>query len=575
MPETDYPPGQVSRLGQRLLWEGDLPHITFVGCEGTRFHLAGPLAPVPGAQNGIVVQSITGLVAPFEHLDLAGARQDGVTWLDAVYNAGEIDCVLELSGVTASDSRDVMRAWIGANSPKDTGRLSVYSTDMGEWWCDVRQLKEHNDPMSDLRQGKQKLTWAWRNDASFWQSFDYTSAWQMSLTSASDNFLDPAGANLDTSVWTTQYLNTGGTSAAGTVGYDGKGDACWNVSGSYAREAICQYTASSGATSSTDYQVVSITLKAPVGFDVLGGVAFDVWGRMNNTGTPGTDGVRARVIGDGLFSHLVLSAFISGVEHVMYKTTMSISPQWNEQWTLICGTTKGVNNFKVQRSKTGHVFSYVDSGNVSLFGSTHRGWGFGLAAGPGNPTGLVLPQIAPPSIELWTAGDNIPITQSGFMPLVNRGSLDAWPRYLLYGPGTFTFSDGPAPSDNTITFGPLLEDQIALIETTPRLRNVIDLSPPLPGQVLTKQQTFIENLYNNATNSNLPPLLVQYESKFGIVPPQGPLYSLMTNRFTTPIPGKPENEPPDSSVQIAVSITGGNAASKIIAAVTPQRVWPL
>jgi hypothetical protein len=165
-----------------------------------------------------------------------------------------------------------------------------------------------------------------------------------------------------------------------------------------------------------------------------------------------------------------------------------------------------------------------------------------------------------------------PIT-TGFLPLTNIGDQDGWPRYLCYGPGTFAFGDGPS-SQNMITFGPLLENQIVLVTTLPRLRSVVDLSVNQPPQQnLNIFQALLDDLISFATINNVPPLLQQFESFFGILPPQGVLYSLLNGRFTTPIPPKVEGVPA-TTAHIPVSITGGNANSKVVAALTPLRRWP-
>jgi hypothetical protein len=126
-----------------------------------------------------------------------------------------------------------------------------------------------------------------------------------------------------------------------------------------------------------------------------------------------------------------------------------------------------------------------------------------------------------------------------------------------------------------VTFGPLLDGQIALITTEPRLRSVVDLSPSAPAaQPLSWIQALLESLVSFATNNNTPPLLQQFESIFGIRPPQGNLYTLLNGRFTNPLPSKVYGDPPVAE-QIAVGIQDGTPASKVVAAVTPRRTWPL
>lgn len=166
------------------------------------------------------------------------------------------------------------------------------------------------------------------------------------------------------------------------------------------------------------------------------------------------------------------------------------------------------------------------------------------------------------------------VTVTGYVSLTNIGDLPAWPRYLCYGPGTFYFGNGPGSSDY-ISVGPMVDGQIILVTSDPRLRSVIDLTPNQPSQSSQVQfQTLIDDLISFATNNNTPPLLQQFESFFGIVPPQGSLYSTMNGRFTNPVPGTPYGQTPQTQF-IPVQIVGADANSQIIAALTPMRRWPL
>lgn len=177
-----------------------------------------------------------------------------------------------------------------------------------------------------------------------------------------------------------------------------------------------------------------------------------------------------------------------------------------------------------------------------------------------------------PSIDTFAPGGGSG-GGSGFLQLGNIGDQPAWPTFLFYGPGTFGFSNGVG-STSMITLGPLLEGQVVLMTTLPRLNNLVDLSAGV-AQTLSVEQQTIESIINFITNNNVPPLLQQFESQFGIVPPQGSLWSLLTGRYDRPIPGVAQPEWATSS-EIAVSITGtgGSSASKIVGRIDPMRRWP-
>lgn len=596
-----YPPGAISTYGKNLAKENRAPHITYVGPNGTKFYLTGPLAPMPGAQNGLTMLSVMGLTPQFKHLDNQGAHQDGTSWMDTVYDSGEIDFVVEATGLTPANMRAVMRSWQGAWNPKEQGRLHVFTPENGEWWARVRQLKNFNDKItySHEKNGRQRFTWSARNDDAFWESFDSVDSFKMDLSTASDTFSGSASSTLGSNWNQTYYSVSGGVktkdAGAGTCGLDGAGNAHWTASGIGAREVVNRRI-NSNATSATDYQIVSLKINAPVAFDLFGGVFFDIWGRMDSYG----NGIRARIGGNGVFNSVTLSRFTGGTASVNATETVMWGPQpliipplWNEKWTLLCGTTNEIRNFKIQRGDGFTVVNHTESGTASLAGPSYRGWGWGVAAGPSQtftPKNLVLfNQVAPPDIQEWSAGDNNTVTQSGKVTLINRGDLEAWPRYLCYGPGTFTFGDGADNNSSSVSFGPLLEDQVVLVTTLPRLRGVVDLSSSslnqqvvdgeiiplaIPGNNLTEFQKQLKGLIDLATNNNVPPLLENFESMFGILPPQGPLYSLLEGRFTTPLAAKDNDAAPVAS-SIPVQIVDGNADSKVVAAITPRRRWPM
>jgi len=170
-----------------------------------------------------------------------------------------------------------------------------------------------------------------------------------------------------------------------------------------------------------------------------------------------------------------------------------------------------------------------------------------------------------------------PITGSGsgWINLSNLGDQPGYWSALLYGPfDQVSLGNGPF-SQNMITFGPLLSGQIVMLNTDPRLPQVVDLSPSQPPQTLNRFQKLLENLITYATNANVPPLLQQFESVFGILPPQTTMGALLSGAFTdaAAIPPKPVAQPPVTS-HIAVSVTGASSATKVIAALRPLRRWP-
>lgn len=329
--------------------------------------------------------------------------------------------------------------------------------------------------------------------------------------------------------------------------------------GTAAAATVATKVDGTGANTATDNQAVRLAIGNT--WQWPNGGYNDIWVRHNGNDASPT-GVRVR-IGEG---HVKLSRFNAGVETVMKSVFLLFPPMFWEEWTITAGTATEPRRFKVMRDKF-NVLNFNETGTGSALGASYRGIAFGGGVVPG-----LFGLEAPPTIDEITVGDNATVTQSGHLTLTNFGDQDGYPRYLVYGPGIFKIANGPGATDK-VEFGPLYPNQIALLTTLPRKRGVVDLSPELPGQELTGFQDFVALLNTLAYNNNIPPLAQWWMSVFGIAPPQGEMYSLLKGRFTRPIPPKPAGAPPVPA-SIAVEVVGGNADSKIIASLTPLRIWP-
>jgi hypothetical protein len=185
-------------------------------------------------------------------------------------------------------------------------------------------------------------------------------------------------------------------------------------------------------------------------------------------------------------------------------------------------------------------------------------------------------QAQPAWIRKVSAGDNGTASAVGFLARTNIGDQPMYDDYTVFGPGTFRFADGPGSAD-MVEFGPLLPNQIAFIRTDPRKRSVQDLTvvPPSPQELTTFQEA-LQKFISFATGNNIPPLLQAIQSLFGIRPPQGNMYSLLSGRFSDAA-AIPPKSPGNAATPyyVRVEIVGGNADTKIIASGVPQRRWPL
>ncbi|QIS06753.1 hypothetical protein F5X71_34580 [Nocardia brasiliensis] len=147
---------------------------------------------MPGVQDGVSMREISGLMGGFKHLDQQSARQDGVTWEDTVWEAAEIDIGITISGRSARAYRITAHNWINSWDTRTQGRLCFYSRQYGEWWTDLRLLKQPGEVFknSPASMTMQDFTWAARADLPFWTSFDSVSAL---VANSPTNLADPKG----------------------------------------------------------------------------------------------------------------------------------------------------------------------------------------------------------------------------------------------------------------------------------------------------------------------------------------------------------------------------------------------
>ena len=193
MTTTPYTPAITpTRYAVNSLLAENLTVLTWVDCNGVRWPLSGGLAPIPGAQNGVVLKDIKGFTAPFKHIDHQSARQDGVDYQDTVYEPLELDMNITVSAQDTGAYRRVWSSWVDGWDPKRQGRLSVYTQDSGEWWVWLRLLKETQATLGrgPAKHTVQEFDWTGRADFPFWASFPSSSGL---VASSSTTLHDPLG----------------------------------------------------------------------------------------------------------------------------------------------------------------------------------------------------------------------------------------------------------------------------------------------------------------------------------------------------------------------------------------------
>jgi hypothetical protein len=571
-PAKRYPPGPITPHGAYHLLAGDTPTVKLTAYDNSIVFsmMGGESIPDRTMPECVQIKGMKGLIPPWKQIDQKGATQDGKTFVTSLYDPTEIEIVAMARGRDPQHTRQVYRDLVASIDAIQTSQLSWFTQEMGYWWSDIRWQATPADPLEGIFTNRQAISLKLRGYDAFWRSYDFADQFGFIFQDAVDDFNVPVARGLGSN-WT---ITTQGNPGVGFIFVDGI-EAIWSpdTSGSFypavTATTICRRN---GYTSTTDNQVVTTTFTTFAGSYWANNSYNDIWARMRNSGVPGSDGVRLR-IGGGT---LTLSYFKAGVETVLRQELLLIPPLPGDTWTLVAGspiidplgqTVIDSRAYTVLRNGSAQM-TVEEMGASSQVGSAFRSAGFGVFAGQG-----LFNQSTPAGVGQWSAADNTTIAQSGFVTAINGGDQPMWERFTCYGPGTFNIGDGPNATE-FVQFGPLLSNQVAQIRTDPRKYGVIDLSskPPLQ-QDLNFWEQAVADYISFATGGNVSAQLQQIESLFGIQPPQGSLYSLLSGRFSVPVPAKSPGYPLQK-YQIPVSISGGNAASAIVAAGTPLRRLP-
>lgn len=569
-PTKRYPGGPITPHGAYHLMHDKIPQVSLLAYDGSIvFNLMGGLSinDRHAYPERVEIVDIKGLIPPWRNIDQKGATQDGTTFVDALYDPTEITLTVRCRGRDNQHLREVVRDLIASLDAKRESELAWTTHAMGRWWAPVRLNKTIDESLFRIAGKTYQFDLRLRADNAFWQSYPDIATIGYSYEGFTDSFnytgtqgavAGSVGAN-----WPVRYSGSGG----GYVWANGS-QAVWvddSNLGTQTREAVVgPYK---NFSTSTDNQVVGMTLGAFQEWSFPQSAANDLWARMgrNSDGTWNGNGIRMRIENNVV----TLSRFNNFAQTVMATRALLIPPIPGEKFALVAGLEGSPRTFKVQRNGA-ELMSHVEPGTASVMNSAHRGLGFGMQAG-----GALITQATPAGVfEITGGGPGGGSTQSGFLKRVNVGDQDYWDRYTCFGPGTFRFGNGPGSTD-MVEFGPLLPNQIMQIRADPRKYGVRDLTvTPASPQELTAFQQALKDFVSFATGNNVPPLLQSIESAFGIAPPQGNPYSLLKGRFSRPIPAKSPGEPARPHY-VKVEIENGNASSMVLASGTPLRRYPL
>ena len=562
-PAIRYPAGPITPHGAYYLIKGTHPELRLAAYDQSIvFSLMGGQAiPNRTMPEYVIVEDIKGLVPPWQTIDQKGATEDGVEFLDALYDPIEVDATVLIRGRDAKAARKTARDLIASIDAKQTSELSWFTQELGYWWAPIRWFKAPTDKLLGAQKRYQQLSLALRADNGFWRTFDDVDQFKLDYADITETFTAPTSNGL--TGWDVGYFGDGGL-----IRCDGSQailttdpDRPILADG---RDVVCRRT---GYTTTGDNQIVEFTIGASPGLAFNAGAGNDGWCRLANTGTPGRDGVRLRV---GL-SRIRLSYFVNGVETVLREAPLAVQPMPGEKFALVCGYDSNPRMYKALRNGIDvQGMTVVEGGTGSAIGSGHRGVGFGVH---GKASTAISPDM-PAAVRKFTAGTHGTRTQSGFVWRLNIGDQPRYDRVTFFGPGTLSIADGPG-SKNFVQFGPLLPNQVMQI----RMRDnaVIDMTstPPSPQEQILFEAA-VADYASFATANNAGPLLASGASIFGVQPPQGNPFSLLSGRFSKASAISAKS--PGLAAQrqaVAVKIDGGNADSAVLVTGTPLRRYPI
>lgn len=581
MTDVTYPAGQLTPHGWWHLVNGTRPTMRLRSYDGTvDFYLLGPYAPPfhdPTMPEAVVLRSLKGLIPPWQDITQKGATQDGVTYVDSLYDPTEVELVVDCIARDPKRLRQVVRDLIGSLDAKKPAELAFFTPELGWWWSPVRWRGGGAvDALSNQAGLRQRLSLKLTADDSFWRSYDDVSSTGFAYEAMTDTFTYVTGFNQSWmgANWPLRYDPSGAgwspglSQAAGYVSTNGS-QAFWTDQagvGTQTRSVVIGPHKT--FTTVTDNQVVNIVLGSLPEGSWPESAYNDIWARMgrNADNTWNGNGLRAR-FGPG---YVRISRFNNYVETPLVDRIIVLPPFPGDKFTFLAGVEGNPRLYVLQRNGF-DILTHQENGTASVMNSSHRGIGFGMQA-----SAALLTQATPASVRKISGGDNSTVSRDGFLACTNIGDQPMYRDYTLFGPGVFRIGDGPG-TDEYVEFGPLLPNQVAFLRSDPRARTplVVDLTstPPTPQELNIFQST-LQQFIGSAANESA--FLRQIQSAFGIVPPQGPMYSLLNGRFSSrsAIPPKSASKPA-TPFFVKVEIDDGNGASRIISSGTPLRRWPL
>lgn len=567
------PAGRVTPHGAYYFLKGTHPRVKLKAYDGSveiEMMGGGAIADRFTAPERVEINGpIKGLIGPWKFIDQQGANEDGVTNLDSVNEPAIVEIPVRIVARDGQHLRETVEKLFGSIDKARTSQLSWFTFERGFWWADVRWADK---PPGGLNLGGQRrslqTTLILRSDRGVWRTYDDVAEFRFAYESLVDTFdTDYAEEKIIGPDWAVHLPSPGRG-----YPYAHRGSVRWRDDPNkfLFTQGSSYFATHKTFTTETNNQVNEIVLDTMLEF----GARTLILGRYGRRSDGTWNGY-----GTGVWLHgnkVQLVAFNNFSETTIRTWPNLVPPLFGEKWRLECGCldADGVFDervFRVKRGEGAGITSLYakDEDAVAPLGASYRGGGgFG-----GYAAGALITQGTPAAIRKTSAGDASATTQSGFLRRINIGDIDRYDEYTLMGPGTFEIATA-AGSTSMVEFGPLLPNQVVQLRTDTRRTAVVDLTriPPTADE-LVEYRDALKDLESFAPIGNIAPTLEANASAFGVVPPQGNMHRLKRGSFTRPIPRKSPGGSAEP-VQVAVSISGGNSDSRVIASGTSLRRYP-
>jgi hypothetical protein len=217
--------------------------------------------------------------------------------------------------------------------------------------------------------------------------------------SASDQFVRSDSSGLGSN-W-----STNSRTGSGTIGVTGD-MAAWYSSGASSNDSIASWIGAN-PVSNTDYQQVTMIVGTQCDTDLFGHTSYhDLYTRLDSTPTSygSSSWIRARFQGKngvGVGTNQVfIQCSIAGTISTIATVSLPSAPVAGTVFALFAGKKSSTAPAWIEVRMNGAPLYSAAHSSGSHYGSSYRGWGFGVAT-----TGGVLIQIGPGRVALWTGQD--------------------------------------------------------------------------------------------------------------------------------------------------------------------------